>query len=134
MKIEKRNHITYFFFLKESDDDDDDSDVDVAEDDVASDGFDFSDSEWIINLPLSSGQRKLYDDYLSSASSRKALDSLDAESIAKVCTDYCTKKNQITMLSRLQSYPITSKFTSFSGFAFFEENLQPPPTFGRRST
>ena len=87
MKIEKRNHITYFFFLKESDDDDDDSDVDVAEDDVASDGFDFSDSEWIINLPLSSGQRKLYDDYLSSASSRKALDSLDAESIAKVCRD-----------------------------------------------
>ena len=75
------------YIFQESDDDDDDSDVDVAEDDVASDGFDFSDAEWIINLPLSTGQRKLYDDYLSSASSRKALDSLDAESIAKVRID-----------------------------------------------
>ena len=84
----KKKDTTYIIFFQESDDDDDDSDVDVAEDDVASDGFDFSDSEWIINLPLSSGQRKLYDDYLSSASSRKALDSLDAESIAKVCSDY----------------------------------------------
>ena len=60
-------------------------DVDFTEENSYEDNYyDFSDSESIINLPLSSRQRKLYDDYLSSASSRKALDSLDAERIAEV--------------------------------------------------
>ena len=70
-------------------DSDDEDDIDFTENSnevnaESEDYYDFSDSESIINLPLSSRQRKLYDDYLSSASSRKALDSLDAERIAEV--------------------------------------------------
>ena len=72
----------------DSDDEDDEDDIDFTENsnelNASEDYYDFSDSESIINLPLSSRQRKLYDDYLSSASSRKALESLDAERIAEV--------------------------------------------------
>ena len=51
-----------------------DEDVDSDDDDDAYEYAAYSDSEVVINLPLSGPQRKLYDDYLSS--SQKMLDSL----------------------------------------------------------
>jgi hypothetical protein len=64
--------------------DENEADSDEDDDDDEEEEYLFSDSERVINLPLSNKQRKLYDDYLSSSSSRSALDNGEAKGIAAV--------------------------------------------------
>ena len=71
-----------------SDEEDSDSySVDSDDDEALENDMDFTeagDLEKVVNLPMSKSQRKLYDDYLSSDTSQRAIGSGNAESIANV--------------------------------------------------